>query len=63
MQLLKLVLKHKPKKSEMTMKKKTIKPRDPASYLKTAGALRTIAFTPKSLKIGRKAKHKKEMSW
>ena len=38
---------------------KTPKPRDPASYLKTAGALRTIAFTNKAEKLGRKAKHKK----
>ena len=42
---------------------KHIKPRDPASHLKVVGALATRAFTPKSEKTGRKAKHKKALNW
>ena len=45
----------------MKKTKSIVKPRDPASFLKTAGALRTIAFSNKADKKGRKAKHKKAL--
>jgi len=42
-----------------TPKPSPVKTRNPASHIKTMGGLRTRVFTPKTNKVGRKAKHKK----